>query len=77
MAVFSFDITVSSHDLLRRGVTEARIPFSGAGPEGRFHRVFVEADSWHEAELVAIEMVWLTVSRYNPGVMVTGSYPRF
>lgn len=75
MAAFTFDITVSSHDLLKRGVTEARIPLSGAGDEARFHRVTVEADSWHDAELVAVEMVWLVVSRYNPGVLVTGAYP--
>lgn len=75
MAVFTFDITVSSHDLLRRGVTEARIPLSGPGDAARFHRVQVEADTWHEAELVAIEMVWLTVARWNADVMVTGSYP--
>lgn len=75
MAVYVFDITVSSHDLLRLGVTEARIPWSGSGDAARFHRVAVEAESWHAAELVAIEMVWLVVSRYNPDVMVTGSYP--
>jgi hypothetical protein len=75
MAVFTFDITVSSHDLLRRGVVEARIPFSGSGDAARFHRVQVEADTWNEAELIAVEMVWLVVSRFNADVMVTGAYP--
>lgn len=73
MAVFSFDVTVSSHALLRQGRTEVRVPFS----DDTFHRVFVEADTQHEAELVAVEMAQLVASRYNPDVMVTGCYPRF
>lgn len=77
MAVFSFDITVSSHDLLKQGVTEARVLYDEPGDAARFVRVVIEADTQHEAELVAIEMVWLTVARYNPDVMVTGAYPRF
>ena len=41
MTTFSFDATVSTHDLLKAGVTEARLP----GSPHRHHRVVVEADT--------------------------------
>lgn len=72
MAIFSFDITFSSHALLRQGITEARL-LDGS----RFHRTFVDADDAHTAELTAIDMSRRVMSRYIDDVMVTGCYPRF
>ncbi|MCW2904221.1 MAG: hypothetical protein JWO67_6486 [Streptosporangiaceae bacterium] len=66
--VFSIDVTVSSHDLLRRGVTEARLP----GSPHHHHRVVVDAPDLTEAMLTAAQM-----AASIPGVMVTGTYWRF
>jgi hypothetical protein len=53
MPVFSFDATVSTHDLLKAGVTEARLP----GSEHAHHRVVVAANTRDEAALLAAQMV--------------------
>jgi hypothetical protein len=53
VTVFSFDATCSTHDLLKAGVTEARLP----GSPHRHHRVVVEADTRDEAALIAAQMV--------------------
>lgn len=53
MTAFSFDATVSTHDLLKVGVTEARLP----GSPRHHHRVVVEAESRDEAALIAAQMV--------------------
>jgi hypothetical protein len=67
VTVYAFDATVSSYDLLKAGVTEARLP----GSPHRHHRVLVEADSRDEAALVAAQMVSCI-----PGVVCTGLYDR-
>lgn len=51
--IYSFDATVSTHDLLKAGVTEARLP----GSRHRHHRVVVDADDRDEAALIAAQMV--------------------
>jgi len=51
--MWSFDGTVSTHDLLRAGVTAARLP----GGSGRHHRVVVATGSRDEAALIAAQMV--------------------
>lgn len=53
MTVWSFDATVSTHYLLKAGVTEARLP----GSPHRHHRVVVDADTRDEAALIAAQMV--------------------
>lgn len=67
MTVFAFDATVSSHDLLKAGVTEARLP----GSPHHHHRVMVEAESRDEAALIAAQMVSCI-----PGAVCTGLYDR-
>jgi len=67
MTVYSFDVTVSSHDLLKRGVTEARLP----GSSHRHHRIVVEATNRDEAALAAAQM-----ASCIPGAMCTGLYDR-
>lgn len=52
MASYSFDVTVSTHDLLRAGVVAARLP---GCPEDH-HRVVVAAGSRNEAALIAAQM---------------------
>lgn len=52
MTVWSFDVTVSTHDLLRAGVTEARLP----GSQEHHHRIVIAADSHAEASLLAAQM---------------------
>lgn len=64
---FSFDVTVSSHDLLRRGVCEARLP---ASPH-HHHRVVIAGDDPAEASLAAAQM-----AACIPGALVTGVYLR-
>lgn len=56
MTTFSFDATVSTHYLLKAGVTEARLP----GSPHRHHRVVVEAPTRDEAALIAAQMVSTT-----------------
>lgn len=67
MEVYSFDVTVSSHDLLKRGVVEARLLFS----PHHHHRVVVAADDVVDASLAAAQM-----AACIPGVVVTGTYLR-
>ena len=66
-AVWSFDVTVSSHVLLRQGVTEHRL----FGAEAAHHRVVVSAETRDEAALIAAQM-----AACIPGAMVTGVYDR-
>ena len=66
MTVFHFDATFSSHDLLKAGVTEARVP----GSPHRHHRVVVAARTRDEAALLAAQMVCCTVG------ICTGIYDR-
>lgn len=65
--VFSIDVTVSSHDLLKAGVTEARLP----GSPHRHHRIVVEAPNLAEAMLTAAQMAGSI-----PGAICTGTYWR-
>jgi hypothetical protein len=67
--IFSIDVTLSTHSLLRRGVTEGRIP----GSRHHHHRVVVEAPDLTEALLTAAQMA-ATVFGH---AMVTGTYWRF
>ncbi len=67
MMVFSFDVTVSSHDLLKRGITEARLP----GSPHHHHRIVIEAPNRDDAALAAAQM-----AACIPGAMVTGVYDR-
>ena len=53
MPVFTFDATVSAHDLLKAGVTEAKMP----GSQHRHHRVVVAAEDRDTAALIAAQMV--------------------
>jgi hypothetical protein len=53
---FSFDATFSTHDLLKTGVTEARIP----GSQHQHHRVVVDAEDRDTAALLAAQMVCCT-----------------
>lgn len=67
MTTYSFDATVSSHDLLKRGITEARLP----GSPHRHHRIVIEAETRDEAALLAAQM-----AASIPGAVVTGLYDR-
>lgn len=67
MTVYSFDATVSSHDLLKRGITEARLP----GSPHHHHRIVIEAETRDEAALAAAQM-----ASCIPGALVTGIYDR-
>ena len=66
--IVSVDVTLSTHALLRQGITEARIP----GSPHHHHRVVVDADSYTEALLTAAHMAHTT----HPHAMVTGTYLR-
>jgi len=65
--VFTFDATISTHDLLKAGVTEARMP----GSQHRHHRVVVAAEDRDAAALIAAQMVCCV-----SGGMCTGLYDR-
>jgi hypothetical protein len=65
VTVFSFDATISTHDLLKAGVTEARLP----GSEHHHHRVIVAAGDRDSAALLAAQMVSCTA-------ICTGLYDR-
>lgn len=52
MTVWSFDVTVSTHDLLKAGVTAGRF----AGAPVNHHRIVVAADTRDEAALIAAQM---------------------
>lgn len=67
MTVWSFDVTVSTHGLLKRGVTEARM-LNGAD----HHRIVVWADSYQEAQLVAAQMAWCVDVRELAGQPISG-----
>lgn len=45
VSVYEFDVAVSTHDLLRQGITEAH-----------YVRAWVEADTHNEASIVACQM---------------------
>lgn len=66
MTVYSFDATASTHDLLKCGITEARMH----GSQHAHHRVVVAADTRDEAALLAAQMVCCTHT------MCTGLYDR-
>jgi hypothetical protein len=65
MPEWSFDTTVSTHDLLKAGVTEARL----LGSPHHHHRVVVAAETRDEAALLAAQMVSCTA-------ICTGLYDR-
>jgi hypothetical protein len=65
MPVFSFDVTVSTHDLLKQGVTEARLH----GSLHTHHRVVVAGRDRNEAALIAAQMA-------SCHAMCTGLYDR-
>jgi hypothetical protein len=65
MTVWSFDVTVSTHDLLKAGVVAARL----WGSQERHHRIVVAADSRNEAALIAAQMASCTAT-------CTGVYDR-
>ncbi len=67
MTVYAFDATVSSHALLKRGITEARLP----GSPHHHHRIVVEAPTVDDAALIAAQM-----AASIPGAIVTGLYYR-
>lgn len=61
--IYSFDVTISSHDLLKRGVTEARLP----GSPHHHHRIVVEAENETEGSLIAAQMAscqWMVTGVY-------------
>ena len=61
---FSFDATCSTHDLLKAGVVEARLP----GSPHHHHRVVVAAEDRDTAALIAAQMVscrWLCTGLYD------------
>ncbi len=66
MVTFSFDATFSTHNLLKVGIVEARIP----GSQHHHHRVVVAADTRDEAALLACQMVAATTG------IPTGLYDR-
>lgn len=64
LPVFSFDVTVSTHDLLKVGVTEARLP----GSQHHHHRIVVAAETRNEAALLAAQMAsvrWTCTGLYD------------
>lgn len=56
MAVFSFDVEVSTHDLLKEGVLARRL----FGSQHTHHRVVVEAEDVIAAEILAAQMAIAT-----------------
>lgn len=84
MTVWSFDVTVSTHGLLRQGVCEARM-LNGYN----HHRIVISADTFTEASLLAAQMACCVDVRElsgrplkgqgsvdDGGVMCTGVYLR-
>lgn len=77
MPVFSFDVTVSTNDLLKQGITEARLGdaikrmYAGdsLGADHTHHRVVVEAPDRDTAALIACQMA-------GCHAMTTGCYDR-
>lgn len=66
--IFSIDVTLSTHNLLRRGITEGRIP----GSEHHHHRIVLDAPDPSEAMLTAAQMAHTVFGH----AMVTGTYWR-
>lgn len=64
MSVWAFDVTLSTHDDLKRGVIALGLPPYDS------HRVLVEAETHTEAFYVAFSMA------YCQGWCVTGVYDR-
>lgn len=52
MTVYSFDVEVSTHDLLKQGVTAGRL----YGSPRTWHRIVVEACDEQEGALIAAQM---------------------
>lgn len=50
--IYSFDVSVSDHDLLRRGVVAGRLH----GSPNTWHRIVVEAETEVEGALLAAQM---------------------
>lgn len=50
--IYHFDIQVSDHDSLRRGIVAKRLP----GAQEDFHRIVIEADDDDEAHVLAAQM---------------------
>lgn len=61
-----FDVTVSTHEDLRKGIVAKKLP----GSQHKHHRVTVSGEYGNDAELIAGQMAQAT-SGY-----VTGIYPR-
>ena len=66
--IVSIDVTMSTHALLRKGITEARLP----GSPHHHHRIVVEADTYTEALITAAHMAHTT----HGHAMVTGTFLR-
>lgn len=66
--IVSVDVTLSTHNLLKAGVTEARLP----GSPHRHHRVVVEADTVADGLLLAAQLAHTT----HGHAVVTGTYWR-
>jgi hypothetical protein len=67
MPAYSFDVTVSTHGLLKRGITEARM-LNGED----HHRIVVWADGYQEAQLIAAQMAWAVDVRELAGQPISG-----
>lgn len=52
MAVFTVDVEVSSHDLLKRGILATRLH----GSQRTWHRILVDADDERDAVLLAAQI---------------------
>lgn len=66
--IVSVDVTLSTHALLKQGITEARIP----GSPHHHHRIVVDAQDYTQGLLLAAHMAHTT----HPHAMVTGLYLR-
>jgi hypothetical protein len=73
-----FDVEISTHDLLKKGVTAARLP----GEDITHHRVLISAEYPHaEAQIIAAQMRAITAhagGRIDPetSVMPTATHAR-
>ena len=67
MELMTFQVAVSSHDLLQRGICEAE-----------YRYVAVMSDDYYDASLAAVQMVYareaMAGSKFD---MVTGCYPYY
>jgi DNA-binding IclR family transcriptional regulator len=71
MAMFRFDFTASSHDMLKRGIIAAQLPLT----DSTFGHALIAADSAQEAEEIAFEMISLHLARWNADNMITELSP--